>query len=214
MEANILWTGILSVLIPYFNTVSGTPVCVYKNRFYISDTEIYDGNCNVAYCDKIANLVYKQGCSSSTESPVTPPQRRQMVTTVPYDTTTDFGCHVHGKVYPAGTDISRHEDRSSNWCYGTFCDQSGHTVHWDNFNCFPTTATTVPTMLPTLLSGRGCYYNGKFYPANTNLGAPDERATKYCTRCDENGQIQHWYDYDCYRTETTTPWFTAPNVVG
>ena len=211
--------GIL--LVVYLTSmVSGTPVCVYKGTFYISDTEIYDGGCNVAYCDKMAQLVYRQGCATST--------RRQpftTVTTIPPFITTMFGCYANGRVYPPNTEISKGVDHSSNWCYGEYCDSNGQIQNWDNFNCFttpsppPTTVpqttvpkTTIPTMFSSLVTRKGCYYNGKYYPANTNLGAPDDRATKYCTKCDENGQIQHWYDYDCFRTDPTPPGSTPPIV--
>ena len=190
--------------------VSATPVCVYNNQFYISDTEIYVGGCNVAYCDKMAQLVHLSGCTSKTGSFA--PTTRIMPTTLPIMTTTLFGCNVGGTFYAPGSEISRHEARASNWCYGSYCDSSGQIIHWDNFNCF-TTTTTVATTVPlsTILSQSGCYYNGRFYPPNTNLGAPDDRATKYCTKCDENGKLQHWYDYDCFRGDTTIPTPTSPN---
>ena len=227
------WLGIIYSVVYYSSMVSGTPVCVYKGTFYISDTEIYDRGCNVAYCDKMARLVYRHGCSASTGLPITSTKNRQMfsaMTTFPPFTSTAFGCRVNGKVYPPNTQINNGESHASNWCYGSYCDSSGLIQYWDNFNCFttssppPTTVpqttipettvpeTTIPTKLSTLLSGKGCYYNGHFYPANTNLGAPDDRATKYCTKCDENAQIQHWYDFDCFRTGPTPPGSTPPII--
>ena len=219
----IPWFGIL--LVAYHTSmISSTPVCVYKGTFYISDTEIYDGGCNVAYCDKMAQLVYRHGCSVSTPGRQSKsPKMFTTVTTLPPFMTTMSGCYANGKVYPPNTQISKGEDHFSNWCYGSYCDSNGQIQNWDNFNCFstmttssppPTTVpqTTIPTKLSTLLSGKGCHYNGKFYPANTNLGAPDDRATKYCTKCDENAQIQHWFDYDCFRTGPTPPGSTPPIV--
>ena len=251
------WFGILLVA-HHTSMISGTPVCVYKDTFYISDTEIYDGGCNVAYCDKMAQLVYRHGCSVSTPGRQSKsPRRYAVVTALPpwikptarstvihakpttksmvihgQPTAHVFGCHVDGKVYPAGTAI--YQGREDNWCYGKYCDSHGSIIYADDFNCFsssgptptaipgptptaipPTTVPqTIPTKLSTLLSGKGCHYNGKFYPANTNLGAPDDRATKYCTKCDENAQIQHWYDTDCFRTGPIPLGSTPPAIVG
>ena len=239
------WFGILLVA-HHTSMISGTPVCVYKDTFYISDTEIYDGGCNVAYCDKMAQLVYRHGCSVSTPGrqsksprgyaavtalpPWIKPTARSMVihgqpTTVtalpPWITPTAFGCHFNGKIYPPGTQISYYEDRKSNFCGGQYCDGNGHIINAHNYHCFtysgptPTAVPqTTPTKLSTLLSGKGCHYNGRFYPANTTLGALDDRATKYCIKCDENAQIQHWHDYDCFRTGSTPPGSTPPAIVG
>ena len=195
---------LLSVFINFLLSISATPVCVYKNTFYISDTEIFEAGCNVAYCDKMAQLVYREGCSTTTGAW---PSTTMMPTTMP---TTMIGCYYNGKFYHPNSQIYRGEDRDANWCYSAYCDSTGQVIHGDNFNCFPTTlpTTTAPTTIPPLVStnaNSGCFYNGKFYPANTNLGAPNDRATKYCTKCDENGHLQHWYDFDCFRDQTTLP---------
>ena len=249
---------LLCVLVGCLETILATPACVYDNQFYISDTEIFVHGCNVAYCDKMARLVYKDGCSVTARD--LPVQQTTIPTMV---STTPVGCYYNGKYYMRNTQISKGEDRTNNWCYSTYCDYSGHIQHADDFNCFTSTTppTTVPTTIPPgcLYRGQfyppntqiskhedrisnqcystfcdangqvqymdnfncftttttttttapttppGCYYNGKFYPANTNLGGANDRATKYCTKCDKNGQIQHWYDYDCFRSSTTVP---------
>ena len=272
---------LLCVLVGCLETILATPVCVYDNQFYISDTEIFVHSCNVAYCDKMARLVYKDGCSVTARD--WPVQQTTIPTMVP---TTPVGCYYNGKYYMRNTQISKSEDRTNNWCYSTYCDYSGQIQHADDFNCFPTTATpatymvltkvtpttfgcnyngkhyplnteiykgedrttnfcystycddsghirtagnphcfptaapptavtATPTAVPTTIlpppttvptTPVGCYFNsGKFYPANTILSGTGGRPIKYCTKCDENGQIQHWYDDDCFRGSTTAP---------
>ena len=61
------------------------------------------------------------------------------------------GCHYNGQYYPPNSEIYKDEDRQSNWCHGAFCDGQGQVLHWDNFNCFPSTTpptTTAPTTTP------------------------------------------------------------------
>ena len=58
------------------------------------------------------------------------------------------GCYDdNGKYYPPGSQISKGEDRESNWCFGSYCSYDGQVLQWDNFNCYPT-PTTTPSSAP------------------------------------------------------------------
>lgn len=128
-------------------TTPEQPGCDFEGQRYPLNSEIYKGEdrasnwCYGAYCDTEGEIIYWDDFNcfpTTTPSPTTPPSTP---TTIP------FGCMYNGEFFPPGTEIERGEDRASNWCYGTICDDDGQILHWDNFDCFPTTTPT--TQIPT-----------------------------------------------------------------
>ena len=55
------------------------------------------------------------------------------------------GCYVNGKVFRSGETISSNYDKTSNWCYGTYCSESGSIINWDNWNCKKFSEVIIPT---------------------------------------------------------------------
>ena len=99
--------------------------------------------CYGSYCDYDGYVYHwdKWNCHHSTTSAPTTP--------LPTTTTRRPGCFFDGKYYEPGSDINRGADRGSDWCYGSFCDENGNIVQWDNFHCFTTPRpTTPPTTRP------------------------------------------------------------------
>ena len=114
------------------------PGCIHNGQFYtpnseITRTEDHANNlCHGLYCDHQSQIVPwdQPNCFTTTPSPE--------------------GCYHHGKFYPPG-EISRGEDRGSNWCWGYICGTDGYVMVWDNFTCFgttPHTTTTPPRTTP------------------------------------------------------------------
>lgn len=125
------------------------PGCDYFGTYYPPNTEIYktedrDANwCHGAYCDENGQTLTLDDFNcfpTTTPEPTTPPPP-----------TNPPGCQVNGQFFAPGSEISRGEDREANWCFGTFCDDEGNVLHWDNFYCYPTTtppSTTEPSTTP------------------------------------------------------------------
>ena len=122
------------------------------------------------------------------------------------------GCQYNGQYYPPNSDINKGEDRQNNWCYGAFCDGQGKVLHWDNFNCFPTTTppTTTPSTTPPMPPG--CQYYGQYYPPNSDINKGEDRQNNWCygAFCDGQGKVLHWDNFDCF--PTTTPPTTTPST--
>ncbi|XP_028396080.1 mucin-5AC-like [Dendronephthya gigantea] len=145
---------------------NGAHLCEYDSRFYVSG-EIFnkksagEGKCSGMRCDNGVVTAWDAVCSTvaptmhRTIRRKTTKRHRTTIpqTTTPFITTlpiatTPVGCNVDGKFYYPGEEIESGADRRSGWCYGSFCDEEGNVVAWDNFNCFPTTtpeATTTPS---------------------------------------------------------------------
>ena len=123
------------------------------------------------------------------------------------------GCQYNGQYYPPNSEINKGEDRQSNWCYGAFCDGQGQVLHWDDFNCFPTTTlptTTAPTTTPPTTPPPGCYFHGKYYPLG-KISRGQDRGSNWCWGyiCGEDGHIIAWDNFHCFLT-TSTPTTTSP----
>lgn len=130
-------------------------------------------------------------------------------------TSTRFpGCFHEGKWYPRNSEISRGYDGKS-WCHGTYCDQSGQIVAWDNFHCSTTTATTyttttpvhttlteIPTTLPP--TPVGCYQSGKWFSPGSVISRGSSYGWCYGTYCDDQGNIVSWDDWSCSTTAQPT----------
>ncbi|CAH1780308.1 unnamed protein product [Owenia fusiformis] len=71
----------------------------------------------------------------TTQVPMTP----VISTTIP--TTPPGGC-VPGETLSEGKDI---QPDGKVWCYGSYCDDNGEIIHWDDWDCEPTETTTVPS---------------------------------------------------------------------
>ncbi|XP_065063258.1 mucin-2-like isoform X2 [Rhopilema esculentum] len=162
-----------------------------------------------------------------------PTEPTTLPTTVPI--TYPSGCYSDGKFYAPGAEISEGYDESSNWCYGSYCDESGHVVHWDNFNCKstpeppttipetipstaplkettqpptsePTEPTTPSTTVPTTFP-RGCYSDGKFYEPGAAISKGYDETADWCygLSCNWDGEIINWDTWNCKGKFTTLP---------
>ena len=235
--------------------------CYSDGKFYAPGSEIskgYDESsnwCYGSYCDESGQIVQWDNfnCKSTTGTPVPPttapetaPPREitsQPPTTEPTEPTTlpttvlithPRGCYSDGNFYAPGSEISKGFDESSNWCYGSYCDESGQIVQWDNFNCKsttgtpvppttapetappreittqpPTTEPTEPTTLPTtvpITHPRGCYSDGNFYAPGSEISKGYDESSNWCygSYCDESSQIVQWDNFNCKST-TETP---------
>ena len=231
--------------------------CYSDGKFYAPGSEIskgYDESsnwCYGSYCDESGQIVQWDhfNCKSTTGTPVPPttapetaPPREittQPPTTEPTEPTTlpttvpithPRGCYSDGNFYAPGSEISKGYDESSNWCYGSYCDESGQIVQWDNFNCKsttgtpvppttapetappreittqpPTTEPTEPTTLPTtvpITHPRGCYSDGNFYAPGSEISKGYDESSNWCygSYCDESGQIVQWDNFNCKTT--------------
>ena len=145
---------------------------------------------------------------------------------VPSPTTIPLGCLQNDIWYPPSSDISRGSD-GNGWCYGQYCDQNGHLVSWDDWNCGPTTPiaassptpapnpSTPPTPAPTPstpatptplgddlrgldMSSPGCLQNGISYPPGSEISRKSNgNGWCYGQYCDQNGQVVVWDDWNC-----------------
>lgn len=134
--------------------------CVENGIFYHPGSEISkihdkDSNsCHGSYCDDYGQIMrwFDFNCKkttvspSSTTAPTTTalPSTTTDITTKP-DTMVKIGCVTNGIVYQSGEKISIEYDEDSNWCYGTFCNDYGQVMRWDDFDCKETTSTPSPT---------------------------------------------------------------------
>ena len=134
------------------------PGCQYNGQYYPLNSRIYSGEdqqhnwCFGAICDGQGQVLQWDdfNCFPTTTQPTTTPPTP--TTTPPPSTTTPPlppGCQYDGQYFPPNSEIYSGED--NNWCYGAFCDGQGHILHWDDFNCFPTTTeSTTPTITTTI----------------------------------------------------------------
>ena len=167
--------------------------------------------CYGTYCDQNGNVINWDNfkCKSTTVTPTTTP-----ITTVP----TQFGCYDdNGKFFNPGEKMSEGYDESSNWCYGTYCDQGGNVINWDNFKCKSTTVTPTTTPITTVPTQFGCYdENGKFFNPGENMSTEGyDESTYWCYGyyCSESGSVVGWESFNCKSTTvspTITPITTVP----
>lgn len=146
--------------------------------------------------------------------------------------TTPSGCFYDGKWYPRNSEISRGFDGRS-WCYGTYCDQSGQIVVWDNFQCStPAVTTSSPTTTPTTLPEKpttllpsstpvGCYHNGRWFLPGSEISRGSSYGWCYGMYCDTHGSIVAWDNWSCSTTSrpttipiTTPPYLTTERPLG
>ena len=217
---------------PYFTTPPG---CYDNGKFYPPGSDISKGYhesrdlCYGSFCDKNGKIVMWDtwNCKRKTATP--PATTAPPIPTTPPDTTPPYfttppGCYNNGKFYPPGSDISEGYDESSDWCYGSKCDENGQIIRWDTWNCKKksttpptTTAPPIPTTLPDTTppfttTPPGCYDNGKFYPPGSEITVGYDESSDWCygSICDENGQIISWDTWNCKRKSTTPPATTTP----
>ncbi|KAK3102376.1 hypothetical protein FSP39_010916 [Pinctada imbricata] len=146
---------------------------------------------------------------STTKHTTRPPTTTIKVTTRPPTTTPKPpGCVVNGQFYPHWSEIPELGGQQDNWCYGAICGDDGKVMHWDNFNCNPTTTrkTTIP---PTTTHPPGCYIDGKLYDEGQDIPKFDGKIGNWCfgKMCGPKGKLLSWDNYDCDKTtsKTTTP---------
>ncbi|XP_066914516.1 uncharacterized protein [Clytia hemisphaerica] len=187
-------------------------------------SEDFDG-CYGSYCDEHGQVIQWNSFNCKSTSPTTEPTTTTPLTTTTPTTTTPMttphGCYGDdGKFYTPGEKMSEGFDGQTNWCYGSYCDQHGQVIKWDNFNCKttpPTTepmTTTTPTTTTPMTTPLGCYGDdGKFYAPGEKMNDGFDEQTNWCygTYCDQHGQIQHWDNFNCKTTPpTTTETMTTP----
>ena len=127
--------------------------CYYLGELYPANHVISEYNgvywCFGVYCNANGQVVYwsDSECFPTTSPPPPTTEPPSTTTPTPPPSTTPFGCFYNGEYFPPGREISRGQDRGSNWCFGMYCGEDGQILAWDNFQCFPTTTTT-PTPPP------------------------------------------------------------------
>jgi len=149
--------------------------CYDKGKYYYPGEEMENGYhqqsnwCYGTFCSDYGSIIHWDNWNCKT-TPTTPPTTTSTdpitlpETSTPPDPTTlpttiiptSFAidsCYVDGKFHPRGSKIDSGDD-GKGWCYGRYCDHYGKVIHWDDWNCGPTTYpdTTAPdptTMYPT-----------------------------------------------------------------
>ena len=128
-----------------------SPGCFYQGQYYGFGQEVSKGYdewsdwCYGMYCDYSGQLINWDtwNCRKTTPFPTTIPGTPEPPM---------GGCFFEGEYYSSGQELSKGYDKSSNWCYGTFCDYSGQIIRWDNWNCkttpSPTSTTEATTTAP------------------------------------------------------------------
>ncbi|XP_053400534.1 mucin-5B-like [Mercenaria mercenaria] len=178
-------------------------------KLSFSVRERYDSETNTCFI----SLCNSDGSVTSLDTPnchTTPPTQR----------TTRNGCYHNGRLYNVGETISN--GRSGNWCFGSFCDESGHVIEWDNFNCGTTmttpsttsSTTSTPPTTPTTTEGNRCFYDGIYYQAGTVISKGEDKDGNWCygAVCSDSGQVLYWDDFNCFPTTVspTTRKITPP----
>lgn len=184
------------------------PGCVHNDVWYPSGSEISeesdDQGCYGYYCDDNGQLMVWDNfdCGQSTTTQTSSPP--------PTPTPTPLGCHHNGKWYPPGSEMSKGSD-GKGWCYGSYCDDYGQEVAWDDWNCGPsTTPTPDPTPTPPL-TPKGCLENGKWYPPGSEISrGSDGEGWCYGEYCTHDGQVQLWDDWNCSPKSQPTTLPTTP----
>ena len=176
----------------------------YPLGSYIRNESNGQGWCYGLYCDHHSGIIVYDNfnCDPST---------------TPRPTTIPLGCLQNGIWYPPSSDISRGSD-SNGWCYGQYCDENGHVVAWDDWNCGPVTTTETPSSTPSpspaptpstsaTTTPLGCLQNGIWYPPGSEISRKsDGNGWCYGQLCDQNGQVVAWDDWNCGEmTITETP---------
>lgn len=169
----------------------------YPLGSYIRNESNGQGWCYGLYCDHHSGITEYDNfkCDPST-------------TPMPNPTTIPLGCFQNGIWYPPSSDISRGSD-GNGWCYGTYCDQNGHVVAWDDWNCGPMTTTETPSSTssptpapvpanPANPTPPGCLQNGISYPPGSEISR-NSNGNGWCygQYCDPNGQVVVWDDWNC-----------------
>ena len=145
-------------------------------------------------------------------SPTPPIPFTNPTTTTRPKTTTHTGCYYEGKYYAPGSEISSGQSKASNWCWITRCDEQGHVLNMDNFNCFTTPPFTT-TMGATPTTMPGCYYDGKYYPFGERFDEGRTGDWCYGSYCDFSGHVVMWDNWNCGgTTNAVTTVTTAPPV--
>ena len=177
--------------------------CLHESKCYADGEEISRGSdgsgwCYGLFCDHGDSIPWDNfNCEpSSTLPPTTKPS----------------GCFDQGVWYPRGSEISRGSD-GKGWCYGKICSDDGQVQSWDNFDCDKTT-TTQPTPHPTTIPSTypstyppthsGCYYNGAWYPPNSDISKGQDGRWCYGTYCTHDSQIIAWDNWNCGPSTTKT----------
>ena len=121
-------------------------------------------------------------------------------------------CEHDGKFYLPGERFAEGTD-GKGWCYGLYCDNDGHAISWDNFECgtsTPPSTDAISTVPPTL----GCEYDGKFYSYGERFAeGNDGQGWCYGMYCSENGETIAWDNFNCGAlTQPTTAPTTIPTT--
>lgn len=115
-------------------------------------------------------------------------------------------CEHNGKFYLPGEKFAEGTN-GKGWCYGLYCDNDGHAISWDHFECGTSTPPSTDA-ITTIPPPFGCEYDGKLYfPGESFNEGNDEKGWCYGLYCTENGDIIAWDNFDCGPSTQPT---TAP----
>lgn len=207
-----------SITMPSPPTTISKSGCFYNGVWYKEGSEIDKGTygngwCFGTYCDKTGNIVKWDdwNCGPSTTYEASSTQSNTNTPPTPHNhlSATPLGCNYNGAWYPPGSKISEGSE-GKGWCYGTYCDNEGHVVAWDNWNCGPSTTTETssspPTTTPHTPTPLGCLQNGIWYPPGSEISrGSDGEGWCYGEYCTHDGQLQLWDDFNCVSKSTSAP---------
>lgn len=145
------------------------PGCYENGKFYLPGSKMSEGYdeatdwCYGTICDESGSMINWdtwncKGRYTSTEFPTTsspPPttapkprfptaEPSTIDVATPPVTTIPPGCFYNDKYYRPGDYITKMYDEASDWCHGTYCNERGEIISWDDWNCKRGGVTTAP----------------------------------------------------------------------
>jgi len=178
--------------------------CFVDGKFFPQGSKISEGYdehsdwCYGQYCGKDGIVISwdKWNCKRGEVTITTPPMDH---TTLP-----PHGCYDNGVLYRPGEAMSQGYDESSDWCYGTYCDENSLIVSWDTWNCRKRT-TYPPTTLPmTMTMARKCKYGSSLYNDGDKVYERYDKQNNWCYGlfCSNEGQLVYWDKWNCNKVAT------------
>ncbi|KAK3577674.1 hypothetical protein CHS0354_018716 [Potamilus streckersoni] len=97
-------------------------------------------------------------------------------------------CIYDGRYFQPGEEISR--EKLGSWCFGSYCNEDGDVISWDDWNCNIETPTI---NLPTTQQP-GCFTGDRWIqPGEVTF---EGRNGSWCL-CNADGSLTSWDDWDC-----------------
>ena len=184
----------------------------YRGVVLVCSLYYCDGNCAVRYIRNAENCEVPTSTAVTTtpttlfdETTVIPETTTPPVTTTAESTTPPFGCVVNDQVYLPGEEISRHEVKRVDACYGRFCNESGEIERWENDNCF----TYRMNATKKEVGEEGCTVNGEYYPVHALVpieNSPDDCLISVCEPGYSSDGLVYW------NTCEEEDWMTVENT--